>query len=317
MSLKRFFKNKKNIVIICLSIGLIGSMSNTSNHRDKVNQYQKTNQLLSKQLKAEKKEFKRYKEENEDYISAGKLSLKRAKKEKSLQKQANKAILKLENNPSDELLLEAEKKVALVTNASVKDKFQKRINNVKPLIEAKNVVEKLEADKTNDNLVAAQTKVNALKESSFKTTLKNRIEKVKKELEKLKSDQANAEAENAVITLEKNQTRDALTTAQSIVNALTDTSKKEALSKRISAVDATITKKENEQKEREEKAAAEIAAAQEARQNQFADTPSNQASPSSFANCTLMHEAGIPSVSQGDPRYSTRLDRDHDGVACE
>ncbi|WP_328699923.1 excalibur calcium-binding domain-containing protein [Chengkuizengella marina] len=36
-----------------------------------------------------------------------------------------------------------------------------------------------------------------------------------------------------------------------------------------------------------------------------------------FANCTQAKEAGAAPVLIGDPGYSTKLDRDGDGVACE
>lgn len=36
-----------------------------------------------------------------------------------------------------------------------------------------------------------------------------------------------------------------------------------------------------------------------------------------YANCSAAREAGAAPVHAGDPGYSTRLDRDGDGVGCE
>ena len=36
-----------------------------------------------------------------------------------------------------------------------------------------------------------------------------------------------------------------------------------------------------------------------------------------YQNCAAVRAAGKAPLYQGQPRYSTKLDRDHDGVACE
>ncbi|MGP0583722.1 excalibur calcium-binding domain-containing protein [Paenibacillus timonensis] len=36
-----------------------------------------------------------------------------------------------------------------------------------------------------------------------------------------------------------------------------------------------------------------------------------------YKNCTAVREAGAAPLYEGDPGYSTKLDRDKDGVACE
>ncbi|WP_364144413.1 excalibur calcium-binding domain-containing protein [Paenibacillus sp. LPE1-1-1.1] len=36
-----------------------------------------------------------------------------------------------------------------------------------------------------------------------------------------------------------------------------------------------------------------------------------------YANCTAVRDAGKDPLYEGDPGYSTKLDRDKDGVACE
>ncbi|WP_234996398.1 excalibur calcium-binding domain-containing protein [Demequina sp. NBRC 110054] len=37
----------------------------------------------------------------------------------------------------------------------------------------------------------------------------------------------------------------------------------------------------------------------------------------SYANCTAVREAGAAPIHRGDPGYSSKLDRDGDGIACE
>jgi phosphatidylserine/phosphatidylglycerophosphate/cardiolipin synthase-like enzyme len=44
---------------------------------------------------------------------------------------------------------------------------------------------------------------------------------------------------------------------------------------------------------------------------------SDSVSTVSYANCTAVKAAGKAPLRKGDPGYSTRLDRDGDGVACE
>jgi hypothetical protein len=37
----------------------------------------------------------------------------------------------------------------------------------------------------------------------------------------------------------------------------------------------------------------------------------------SYANCSAVKAAGAAPLHRGDPGYSSKLDRDGDGVACE
>lgn len=51
-------------------------------------------------------------------------------------------------------------------------------------------------------------------------------------------------------------------------------------------------------------------------------TPKPKATPKpkpvvSYANCTEVRAAGAAPIHRGDPGYSSELDRDGDGVACE
>lgn len=36
-----------------------------------------------------------------------------------------------------------------------------------------------------------------------------------------------------------------------------------------------------------------------------------------YKNCSEARAAGAAPLHRGDPGYSTKLDRDHDGIACE
>ncbi|WP_104173471.1 excalibur calcium-binding domain-containing protein [Arthrobacter sp. Y81] len=70
-------------------------------------------------------------------------------------------------------------------------------------------------------------------------------------------------------------------------------------------------------------AAAKAAAEQAAAQQAVPQTPVQQAAPApvapaaSYANCAAVKAAGAAPLYAGQPGYSTSLDRDRDGVACE
>jgi len=46
------------------------------------------------------------------------------------------------------------------------------------------------------------------------------------------------------------------------------------------------------------------------------DAPAQRSSVS-YANCTAARAAGVTPLHRGDPGYSSSLDRDNDGIACE
>ncbi|WP_240633449.1 excalibur calcium-binding domain-containing protein [Paenibacillus montanisoli] len=48
-----------------------------------------------------------------------------------------------------------------------------------------------------------------------------------------------------------------------------------------------------------------------------APKPTPQPSNVYYKNCTAVKAAGKAPLYKGQPGYSTSLDRDHDGVACE
>jgi beta-lactam-binding protein with PASTA domain len=69
-------------------------------------------------------------------------------------------------------------------------------------------------------------------------------------------------------------------------------------------------------------AAAKAAAEQAAAQQAVPQAPAQQAVPQApaaayYANCTAAKAAGAAPLYSGQPGYSTSLDRDRDGVACE
>jgi outer membrane biosynthesis protein TonB len=45
--------------------------------------------------------------------------------------------------------------------------------------------------------------------------------------------------------------------------------------------------------------------------------PKPEPEPVSYANCTEVREAGAAPIREGEPGYSTKLDRDRDGIACD
>ncbi|WP_407572088.1 excalibur calcium-binding domain-containing protein [Deinococcus altitudinis] len=45
--------------------------------------------------------------------------------------------------------------------------------------------------------------------------------------------------------------------------------------------------------------------------------PRQPVPPGGFKNCAQARAAGYISMRRGEPGYSKKLDRDHDGIACE
>lgn len=64
-------------------------------------------------------------------------------------------------------------------------------------------------------------------------------------------------------------------------------------------------------------AAESTAAAASATATREATEPPETGKTTPYANCTEVREAGAAPLHRGDPGYSTRLDRDGDGTACE
>lgn len=110
-------------------------------------------------------------------------------------------------------------------------------------------------------------------------------------------------AEDAVKKLENNQLRENISDAQNKVNSITDKKTKEIYTSRINTVIASIDAREHQEIEAQRVAE---------QQQQFAQAPQT-----SYANCTLMRQAGVAPIRQGEPGYAPHLDRDKDGFACE
>ncbi len=96
--------------------------------------------------------------------------------------------------------------------------------------------------------------------------------------------------------------------------------KKEAEAKAVAEKEAA-EKKAAEMKVAEEKAAKEKAArlAEVETTKEAYVAPKKQKAPTStyYANCSAVRAAGADPIYRGDPGYSSKLDRDGDGVACE
>jgi glucan-binding YG repeat protein len=104
----------------------------------------------------------------------------------------------------------------------------------------------------------------------------------------------------------------------------------------MDAVTASVEKKQQDdaaaaqQAEAEKKAAEEAAAQKVAADKAAADAAAQQASQQAqqqaqqqnsgsayYPNCAAVRAAGKAPLHRGDPGYSSKLDRDGDGIACE
>lgn len=63
--------------------------------------------------------------------------------------------------------------------------------------------------------------------------------------------------------------------------------------------------------------AARVAQEQQQQQQQAPPAPAPAPAEAYYANCTEAKAAGAAPIHQGSPGYSSKLDRDGDGVACE
>lgn len=160
------------------------------------------------------------------------------------------------------------------------DTKSKNKSEDKTIKAAKKAVKKLEKEQTQENLDLANKKVKVVKNKKTKKELKKRIASVKAAIEAKKQEQAaQATAEAAVANLEANQTRENVDDAKNKVNAVSDSSKKDAFNNRINAVVSAIEAREAEAARQAEEArkaqeaeaarqAQEQAAAQQAQQQQ-------------------------------------------------
>lgn len=105
-----------------------------------------------------------------------------------------------------------------------------------------------------------------------------------------------------------------------------DAAKKEQAKKDEEARKAELARQQAEAEEAKRKAEQEAQAAaeekQKAEQQAAADKAAQEASQSTstsvfYANCSEVRAAGAAPISQGQPGYSRKLDRDGDGIACD
>ncbi len=216
MNFKKFFNDKKNIVITILSVLLIASFANQdskshelSQAQDKIEQLSQEVKQAESDLKDSQDELSDFKDENAEYIKVGK---KEVQKTKEIEDSAENAVKQLEKDQTQANLDLATSKVEAVTDTDKKEKFQKRIATVKTAIEAKkekeledsaeSAVKNLENNQSRDNIDDAKNKVNAVNDSSKKEAFNNRINAVvsaieTKEAEAAKQAQEQAAAEAA------------------------------------------------------------------------------------------------------------------------
>lgn len=147
---------------------------------------------------------------------------------------------------------------------------------------------------------------------------KEREEREKKEAE---AKQLAAQAESAVQALENNQVTENIAPAQAAIANVADQGTKDRLTHRVGLVQNAINVRAQQAAEAErarQAAAAEqarqAAAAQQAQQQQAFVTQPQQGG---YRNCSEARAAGAAPLYRGQAGYSSRLDRDGDGVACE
>lgn len=197
----------------------------------------------------------------------------------------------------------------------------------KLLSQAKTAVEQLEQTPTADLVPSTFDLVNQLPDSDDKTALLQRLETVKQAIEML------ATAQASVDQLETNQTREQLDATSQLVHALPESEQKTTLNNRVAAVSHAIAAREEQERlaaeeqariaaEEQARIAAEeqarIAAEEQARvAAEVAQAAPAAATSAYYPNCSAVRAAGVAPLYQGQPGYSSHLDRDGDGVACE
>lgn len=168
---------------------------------------------------------------------------------------------------------------------------------------AETAVKNLEKDQTQANLVLATSKVDAVTDADKKEKFQKRIATVKTAIEAKKEKELEDKAETAVKNLENNQSCDNIDDAKNKVNAVNNSTKKEAFNNRINAVVSAI-----ETKEAEEVAQAEEARkAEEARQ---AEETARQAQEQAAAEEAARQQAAARQVQQ---QAASRYSRDARG----
>lgn len=139
-----------------------------------------------------------------------------------------------------------------------------------------------------------------------------RKEKEEREKKEAEAKQLAAQAEAAVQALENNQVTENIAPAQAAIANVADQGTKDRLTHRVGLVQNAITVREQQAAEAER--ARQAAAAQQTQQQQAFVTQPQQGG---YRNCSEARAAGAAPLYRGQAGYSSRLDRDGDGVACE
>ncbi|MGT2808501.1 calcium-binding protein [Streptococcus iniae] len=296
-SKKRPNKKRKTYVLVAIIISLFGVAGCTSTTTSTKDKNQKTE--VSKQTKLTEPSAK-----NKAIKAAQK------KKEKELLKSAKQSLSLFEKEISRTTFDNATQAIRKIQNNNSKKVFLKRLQNAEQKLyikEAENLIKQLETSHDKALIENATQKISFISDNITKESFEKRVSKVNNIIQDYESQLlAKNNAEEAVKNLENYQLRENISDAQNKVNNITDRETKEKYKTRIHAVVSAIDTRE--QQERETQLVAE-------QQQQFAQTP--QPSTTSYANCTLMRQAGAAPISKGQPGYAPHLDRDNDGLACE
>lgn len=245
------------------------SAATHSNKESVVNKAKKAVKNLEKNptrdnLKNAKKSVKKVK------VKKTKILLKKriAKVEQAiLITEAKTAVDYLEKNQVRSNIKEAQDKVTALKSKTLQSELNKRIETVSRAITAEEeaiaaaetAIKNLENSQIRDNIADAQIKTDAVTSTTVKDGFTKRIDAVVQAIETRETENA---AEAAVKNLENNQVRENIADAQNKVNAVTDTTKKDAFNTRITAVTNAI-----DTREAQAAAAAQQAATQAQQQN--------------------------------------------------
>lgn len=181
--------------------------------------------------------------------------------------EAKTAVDYLEKNQDRSNIKEAQDKVTALKSKTLQSELNKRIDAVSRAISAEEeaiaaaetAIKNLENSQIRDNIADAQIKTDAVTSTTVKDGFTKRIDAVVQAIETRETENA---AEAAVKNLENNQVRENIADAQNKVNAVTDTTKKDAFNTRITAVTNAI-----DTREAQAAAAAQQAATQAQQQN--------------------------------------------------
>ena len=214
---------------------------------------------------------------------------------------------------------------------SKNDESAKKEAEAKREKEAKEKAEKEKAEKAEKEKAEKAEKEKKAKEEQERKEKEEREKKAKEEQERKEKEerekkeaeakQLAAQAEAAVQALENNQVTENIAPAQAAIANVADQGTKDRLTHRVGLVQNAITVREQQAAEAErarQAAAAEqarqAAAAQQTQQQQAFVTQPQQGG---YRNCSEARAAGAAPLYRGQAGYSSRLDRDGDGVACE